>query len=75
MLIDRDGEVYCGKFVNGLRHGPGLVRIKSQLTRNIMGEMTDSAVNFIECSFVADKMEGPGMVRTVTELSVVMINS
>ena len=64
MLIDRDGEVYCGQFVNGLRHGPGLVRIKSQLTRNVMGEMIDSKVSFIEGSFVADKLEGPGMVRT-----------
>ena len=52
------------QFADGLRHGQGLVRIKKELMRNIMGEMIDSKGSFIEGSFVADKLEGPGMVRT-----------
>ena len=50
------------QFVDGLRHGQGLLRIKKELTRNIKGEMVDSTVSFIEGSFVADKLEGPGLV-------------
>ena len=41
-----------------------MMRINKELMRNIMGEMIDSKVSFIEGSFVADKLEGPGMVRT-----------
>lgn len=61
-VIFSDGETSRGRFVDGLRHGPGVVRVKSDLSRNISGEMTDSRVSFIECNFVADKIEGPGKV-------------
>ena len=53
------------QFDDGLRHGQGVLRIKKELTRNVMGEMIDSKVSFIEGSFVADKLEGPGTVSSV----------
>lgn len=61
-VVFSNGDIYSGQFVDGLRHGQGLLRIKKELMRNIMGEMVDSKVSFIEGSFVADKLEGPGMV-------------
>ena len=61
-VVFSNGDVYSGQFVDGLRHGQGMVRIKKELMRNIMGEMVDSKVSFIEGSFVADKLEGPGLV-------------
>ena len=57
-----NGDIYSGQFVDGLRHGTGLLRVRVLVARNIMGEMTDSKVSFIECCFVSDKIEGPGMV-------------
>ena len=64
-VVFSNGDSYSGQFVDGLRHGQGMVRIKKELMRNIMGEMIDSKVSFIEGSFVADKLEGPGMVSRV----------
>ena len=64
-VVFSNGDSYSGQFADGLRHGQGLVRIKKELMRNIMGEMVDSKVSFIEGSFVADKLEGPGMVSRV----------
>ena len=61
-VVFSNGDFYSGHFVDGLRHGQGMVRIKKELMRNIMGEMVDSKVSFIEGSFVADKLEGPGLV-------------
>ena len=63
-VVFSNGDIYSGQFVDGLRHGQGLVRIKKELMRNIIGEMVDSKVSFIEGSFVADKLEGPGMVSS-----------
>ena len=61
----RNGDSFCGQFRDGLRHGPGLLRlVTSQLMveRLVRGEVTMAEVTSLEGDWVVDILEGPGTV-------------
>ena len=61
----RNGDSFCGQFRDGLRHGPGLLRlVTSQLmvARLVRGEVNMMEVTSLEGDWVVDILEGPGTV-------------
>ena len=61
----RNGDSFSGQFRDGLRHGPGLLRLDTrdlEVARLIRGEVTMMKVTSLEGEWVAESLEGPGTV-------------
>ena len=61
----RNGDSFCGQFRDGLRHGPGFLRLVTRhpmVARLVRGEVTMVEVTSLEGDWVVDILEGPATV-------------
>ena len=61
----RNGDSFSGQFREGLRHGPGMLRLDTselEVARLVGGEVTMMEVTSLEGDWVVESLEGPGTV-------------
>ena len=66
----RNGDSFTGQFSDGLRHGPGLLRLDTrdlEVARLVRGEVTMMKVTSLEGDWVVESLEGPGTVSFNTD--------